>query len=98
MSEDGEMWSAIKKDRQEKRASNRQNSREIIMTWSLRNNGVVLLFNEAHLRINERFDFWPGTGKYLDRVTNEYRRGVFNLIKDLEKYQLSTRKSAERSL
>lgn len=86
MSEDGEMWAEIRREGQEKRAKNRETSTTKIMDWAKENNGVVMKFNEAHLRINERFDFWPGTGKYLDRITGQYKRGVFNLIKDLNRY------------
>lgn len=91
MSDDGEMWAEIRKQGQEKRASNRISSVQILEKWAQKTNGVIMHFTDAHKRINERFDFWPGTGKYLDRVTGKYRRGVFNLIRELENH---ARKSA----
>ena len=89
--EDTEMWAEIRKHSQQKRELNRINSTQIVMEWGQKNNAIVIVFNEAHLRVNERFDFWPGTGKFLDRVTGRYYRGVFNLIKSLEKYEQSIR-------
>ena len=85
MSEDGDVWRAHKLDQQEKRAFNRTSSTSIIKKWVLQNGGILAGYTEAHLRVNNRFDFWPGTGKYLDRETNKYGRGVFNLIKELDR-------------
>lgn len=91
MSEDGDLWRAIKEDSQKKRADNREKSTALIMDWAKKNKGIVMIFNEAHLRVNSRFDFWAGTGKYLDRTTGVYYRGVFNLIKALDRWTKSTK-------
>lgn len=43
--------------------------------------------NGAHLVVSHYgkvADFWPGTGKYQIRGSDVYRRGVFNLIRELE--------------
>jgi hypothetical protein len=84
MSEESEMWGEIRKDSQERRSRNREYSTNLIMQKAKEHGWVVENFNDVHFRINTRFDFWPGTGKYLDRVMGKYRRGVFNLIRELE--------------
>jgi hypothetical protein len=81
----GEMWRAIKKNRQEKRASNRDNSADL-----LRASGVI--FEErnigAHLIVtgpgNELIDFWPGTGRWIPRTTKRRGFGVRNLLTYLQ--------------
>ena len=90
MSEDGDQWTEYRKERREKRAKNRDASTKIIKKWVKDNNGLLYEYTTAHFRINERFDFWPGTGKYLDRTTGEYKRGVFELIKELNEIYAST--------
>lgn len=37
----------------------------------------------GHYRIGD-FDFWPSTGKYMERSTKKTGRGVFNILKKLE--------------
>ena len=81
-----EDWTASRRASQKKRARNREFSTALIEKWCKDYSGMLMRFSESHLRINERFDFWPGTGKYQDRVTSQYRRGVFNLIKELDKH------------
>ena len=39
----------------------------------------------THLIVATRFDFWPGTGKYMDRLSGTQGRGVFNLLQELTK-------------
>lgn len=79
MSEIGEMWAAVKEARQEKRASNRENSAEY-----LRERGIMFSTNNggAHLIVegNEGFiDFWPGTGRWNCRSGHK-GFGVRNLV------------------
>lgn len=81
-----EDYTASRKASQKKRAHNRQFSTALIEKWCKDYNVILMKFTTAHLRINERFDFWPGTGKYQDRNTGQYRRGVFNLIKELDQH------------
>jgi hypothetical protein len=78
-SEMGEMFNALKKERQEKRVSNRESSAEY-----LRERGVP--FEEknfgAHLIVEGReclIDFWPGTGKWNSRCGKK-GFGVRNLV------------------
>jgi hypothetical protein len=81
----GEMFRAINKQRQEARASHRKTSPE-----HLRAAGVNFLTKNdgAHLVVTTKrglLDFWPGTGLWIDRTTRREGRGVFNLLRFLEK-------------
>lgn len=61
-----------------RRASNRERSVAI-----LQEKGIEFeRFSESHLRIG-RFDFWPGTGLFINRDTKREGRGVFNLLQAL---------------
>ncbi len=74
------IWAAQKEEGKERKKRNRAHSLAI-----LREKGITyetLSEGAGHYRI-AHFDFWPSTGKYLNRKTNKYSRGVFNLIKDL---------------
>ncbi len=66
-SEMGEMFNALKKMKQEKRANNRENSAEYLAERGI---PFVSKNGGAHLIVegNECFiDFWPGTGKWNSR-------------------------------
>lgn len=78
----GDVFNAMKKAKQEKRAQNRETSPEI-----LRRAGVAFAeFNMgAHLVVKHgdgaiTVDFWPGTGKWIVRGGRK-GRGVFNLLR-----------------
>lgn len=76
-------WSAHRQESRERRASNRSSSADI-----LRERGVdfVIRNDGAHLIVRygaATADFWPGTGKYRVRPDGKYKRGVFNLLKDI---------------
>lgn len=83
-SEMGEMFNALRKERQEKRAENRKASPELLVEagipFEVKNDG-------AHLIVAERFDFWPGTGRFRSRTVEAGKtrhtegRGVHNLIR-----------------
>ena len=79
MSEIGDTFNALKKMKQEKRASNRENSAEL-----LKAEGIVFTSNNggAHLIVEGNtcfIDFWPGTGKWNSRCGAK-GFGVRNLI------------------
>ncbi len=81
MGDDFRAWDAEKKA---KKQSNIEKSTDILTTrgWAFetKNGGVHLI-----VRNNGKIaDFWPSTGKYNIRGEQEYKRGVFNLMKDLE--------------
>lgn len=80
----GENFAEIKKQSQIKRLKNRIQTQKL-----LKNTGVKFTEhnNGAHLVITADeivFDLWPGTGKYLNRNTKEYGRGVFNLLGEID--------------
>ena len=74
---DGEMWAAYHKERQAKRAGNREHA-----TRRLREAGIPFTSHNdgAHLIVMEQFDLWPGTGKWKERGAEKYHRGVGGLI------------------
>jgi hypothetical protein len=80
-----------------KTASNRASSNQI-----LRSAGVPFTEHNfspnrspAHLVVANRWDFWPGTGKWKDRRSLEQGRGVRELIRayqgSLDKWQPATK-------
>jgi len=84
MSEIGETFAGWKQASVEKRAANRANSALMLeehkISFSEHNHG-------AHLIVYGKFatfDFWPGTGKWVQRPTKNYQRGVANLIKTIQ--------------
>lgn len=84
MSEDmSEMYRDLRSISQEKRKNNRESSAEI-----LTRNGVAFRSHNygAHMHVEhlgKTADFWPGTGKYQIHGEKSYKRGVFNLLRDL---------------
>jgi len=83
MSEQCEIFRAMAEHRQAKRRANNASSTEI-----LRKNGIEFVSknNGAHLIIGQ-YNFWPSTGLFIHRKTNARGRGVFNLLKTLQKDQ-----------
>ena len=72
-----EMWRAHHADQAKKRAENRISSSEV-----LRKAGVpfVVKNNGAHLILDERVDFWPGTSLWHCRITPTKGRGIRRLF------------------
>jgi hypothetical protein len=81
MSDDGEMWAAIKEEGQKKRWKNFDASLTILQKRGIK--FQILNESNAHCRIG-KWDFWPTTGKFINRKTHKTGRGVFNLIKEIE--------------
>lgn len=82
----GEMFNAMKKASQEKRASNRQSSADILkergIAFEAKNMAAHLIVRHA----GKVVDFWPGTGKWIDRAFAQRvgkGRGVFSLLRYL---------------
>lgn len=77
------MGSWFAEESKAKRAGNRENSAEILtqrgVSFTPKNGGAHLIVNHN----GKVADFWPGTGKYQVRGAGPYKRGVFNLLKDL---------------
>lgn len=76
----GEMFNALKKARQEKRASNRESSAATLLAAGIEFESKNL---GAHLIVGN-IDFWPGTGLWIVRGSNQKRRGVLKLIKHIK--------------
>lgn len=79
-------WDCHKKQESaERRAGNRESSAEILtahgVTFAIRNDGAHLIVQHPAVP-KITYDFWPGTGKFHQRNTDDYsQRGVFNLLK-----------------
>jgi hypothetical protein len=87
MSDQAEIWRDVRHERQEKRASNRVSSRDL-----LRAAGVVFVEKNdgTHVIVDggpggRRADFWPGTGLWMVRGSSKRHRGVRRLLKWLGK-------------
>lgn len=84
MSSVGEDFAEMKNQRKIKRLRNRTQTltllKQLNINFTEHNHGAHLIIEH-----NERvFDLWPGTGKYLNRTTHKYNRGVFNLLEELQ--------------
>ena len=77
------MWREHKAIRQQKRADNREGSGHL-----LRNAGITFVqHTEAHFTVGDTdpYDFWPGTGLFINRKTKKRGRGVMRLMKLVRK-------------
>jgi hypothetical protein len=79
MSDIGELFNALKKKKQEKRANNRDQSAEYLVS-----HGIIYTTNNggAHLIVEGKegyIDFWPGTGRWNSRCGKK-GFGVRNLV------------------
>ena len=80
MSELGEIFGEWKKEKQEKKRSNATGSLAILDENKITYKRLSL----DHFRVGE-FDFWPSTGLFIHLKTKWRGRGVFNLIRQLNK-------------
>ena len=82
MSDTGELWREMRRDAAEKRRSNLEKSTRILQGSGVRfeshNGGLHLIVRTAAGPVN----FFPSTGRYTGALDG---RGVFNLMRDLEK-------------
>ena len=85
MSEMGDLFRDLHKQRQAKRAGNRESSASILVNrgiqFDTRNEGAHLIVS---LPDGTKVDFWPGTGKWKFRAVLKNGYGVFNLIKEID--------------
>jgi len=86
MTEDAELYAGWKKHKQEKRASNRVQSAELLdradVKYEVRNEGAHLIVDTCGTHPNQTaVDFWPGTGLWIRRDNHHRQRGVHSLIK-----------------
>jgi hypothetical protein len=77
-SEMSEFWKDFNCASQGKRHSNLKNSTELLLKSGFpfvsKNNGV-------HLIVMDRYDYWPSTGLFIDRLTSRKYRGINQLLK-----------------
>lgn len=88
MSEMAEIWKVTKELRKQESTERKQANYDKSAAL-LKDRGIMFTANGFHLIVSHnglKADFWPTTGKYNIRGDAEYKRGVFNLIKDLEKW------------
>lgn len=82
MGDMGDDWKDVLKERQEKRARNRDASARLLqeagIPFESRNDGT-------HLIVAGRYDFWPGTGLWMARGEKTKRRGVHALIERIRR-------------
>lgn len=73
----GELFNDYRAVRKEKRAANRENGLKLLqeagIAFEVKNGG-------AHLVVEGRYDYWPGTGLWMCRGDKTKRRGVHRLI------------------
>lgn len=80
MSEVGEVWSEHKKIQQKKKVSNQELSTAVLKRKRI----PFVSYNHGnHLFVDGKYDFWPSTGKFIDRRNKLEGRGVFSLIQEL---------------
>lgn len=82
MSDIAESFRAMREYSQQKRASNREHSARMLtesqVPYESRNGGAHLIVSFGVVVV----DFWPGTGKWIDRAGNQ-GRGVMNLLQHI---------------
>ena len=84
MSDMGDDFTALRKIKQEKRASNRDASAAILsrsgVVFESKNLGAHLIVQAGATVV----DFWPGTGLWIVRGEKKQRRGVRKLVEYVE--------------
>ena len=77
MGDMGEIFNAMKEASQEKRANNRASSAQLLTDAGI---DFVSKNAGAHLIVEDRIDFWPGTGLWIVRGETKKHRGIRKLI------------------
>lgn len=82
MGDMGDDFRAMRKHWQEKRESNREQS-----TARLTREGVVFESKNdgIHLIVEGRVDYWPSTGRWIERANRRRHRGIKSLLAFLRK-------------
>jgi len=80
MSDVGEDFKAWHEHKKAKKHRNQLSSTELLIEFGIKFES----FNSGnHLYVAERFDFWPSTGKWIERKTQRHGRGYRKLINAL---------------
>lgn len=65
-----------------KRRNNRENAPKVLEGGGIQH---IVKNNGAHIIIqiggDDKIDFWPGTGKWIPRDTQQHERGILDLIR-----------------
>jgi len=82
MGDMGDLYNSVRLDSKNRRAAHRKNAPHLLIKYKInftsKNNGAHLIIQkDEFLNI---IDFWPGTGKWIDRETHKASRGIKNLI------------------
>lgn len=76
-----EHFKVLKQEGMKRRASNRERAAErlkgLCIDFQSKNYGAHLIVDG----LKGPIDFWPGTGRWKERATGEYGRGVKGVIK-----------------
>lgn len=95
MSDMGDDFRALAKFKQEKRADNRDQSAAILqragILFESKNLGAHLVVMAGAKTV----DFWPGTGLWIVRGTNERKRGVRKLVEFVERTRATLNEGKE---
>ena len=81
----GDSFAGWREESQRRRARNRDGSASMLkaagVSFTAKNNGAHLI-----VEVDDRtIDFWPGTGLWIDRATQERKRGVRPLLAHLRR-------------
>jgi predicted Ser/Thr protein kinase len=82
MSELGDTFKALHEYKKEKKANNIDGSLSLLESMGVEHK--VLSYNNHHTLVVGRIDFWPSTGKWIDRKTKRYGRGIRKLLNYLK--------------
>ena len=84
-SELGELFSAWKAHKREVKQHNKENSTKLLqqrgIPFKICNDGLHLIIETK----NSITDFWPSTGKWCIKNKKRVGRGIFNLLRELDK-------------
>lgn len=80
MSELGDDFRAWREHRRKKKAKNLEFAPDIFREHDVK----FRMLSDDHFRVGE-FDFWPSTGLFIRRKNKERGRGIYNLIKIIQK-------------
>lgn len=78
MSDLGDTFKAMREDGKKRKLQNHCRALEALRAHHI----PIKILGPHHYRVG-RFDFWPSTGKYLNRETKKYGRGLMNLILEI---------------
>lgn len=75
-------YAEMREEGKARKKYNRENSIRILEEQRI--DYKILSEGAGHYRIGE-YDFWPSTGKFINRMDGKSGRGVFELIKLIKK-------------